>query len=140
MPPSSNAHLSPPDSGSPSTVDAPTPHTPPSASDDDDDMVMDRVEYSGNSFQLKDGRSKKSAEGYDLGGTYDAHEGGEAQSFLSDTRRDSLSSVQSYEIYTPDEDKAVLRKLDRRLVGFMALLYCLSFLDRSSMAHSSFVV
>lgn len=49
-----------------------------------------------------------------------------------DARRLSFDSVQSYELYTPDEDKAVLRKLDRRLVGFMALLYCLSFLDRTS--------
>jgi hypothetical protein len=47
-------------------------------------------------------------------------------------RRLSFDSVQSYELYTPDEDKTVLRKLDRRLVGFMALLYCLSFLDRTS--------
>ncbi len=47
-------------------------------------------------------------------------------------RRLSFDSVQSYELYTPDEEKVVLRKLDRRLVGFMALLYCLSFLDRTS--------
>jgi hypothetical protein len=47
-------------------------------------------------------------------------------------RRASIDSAQSYELYTPDEDRAVLRKLDRKLVAFMALLYCLSFLDRSS--------
>lgn len=47
-------------------------------------------------------------------------------------RRLSFDSVQSYELYTPDEDKQVLRKLDTKLVGFMALLYCLSFLDRTS--------
>jgi hypothetical protein len=51
---------------------------------------------------------------------------------LRGARRLSFDSVQSYELYTPDEEKAVLRKLDRRLVAFMALLYCLSFLDRSS--------
>jgi hypothetical protein len=43
-------------------------------------------------------------------------------------RRASIDSAQSYELYTPDEDRAVLRKLDRKLVAFMALLYCLSFL------------
>ncbi|KAF2645609.1 MFS general substrate transporter [Massarina eburnea CBS 473.64] len=47
-----------------------------------------------------------------------------------------MSSVQSYELYTPDEDGAVLRKLDRRLVAFMALLYCLSFLDRSNIGNA----
>lgn len=53
-------------------------------------------------------------------------------SLLPSPRRLSMSSVQSFELYTPDEDRAVLRKLDRRLVSFMAILYCLSFLDRSS--------
>lgn len=57
---------------------------------------------------------------------------GEEAELLPSPRRFSISSVQSYELYTPDEDLAVLRKLDRRLVLFMALLYCLSFLDRSS--------
>lgn len=34
--------------------------------------------------------------------------------------------------YSPAEEAAVVRRLDRRLVGFLAVLYCLSFLDRSS--------
>ena len=34
--------------------------------------------------------------------------------------------------YTPDEERIVVKKFDRRLVLFMALLYMLSFLDRSS--------
>jgi hypothetical protein len=45
----------------------------------------------------------------------------------------SVSTVQSYQLYTPDEERAVVRKFDRRLVIFVALLYMLSFLDRSSM-------
>lgn len=56
--------------------------------------------------------------------------GGDGAGILS--RQPSVSSTKSYELYTPDEDRKVLGKLDRRLVGFMALLYCLSFLDRSS--------
>jgi hypothetical protein len=51
---------------------------------------------------------------------------------LSNARRASIESAQSYELYTPDEDRMVLRKLDRKLVAFMALLYWLGFLDRSS--------
>ncbi len=43
-----------------------------------------------------------------------------------------VPALQSHALYTPREDRAVRRKLDTRLVGFMALLYCLSFLDRSS--------
>ncbi len=34
--------------------------------------------------------------------------------------------------YTPDEERAVVRKLDRRLVLFVTILYMLTFLDRSS--------
>jgi hypothetical protein len=59
----------------------------------------------------------------------------EVAGLLPSPRRFSMSSVQSFELYTPDEDRAVLRKLDRRLVSFMAMLYCLSFLDRSSKGH-----
>ncbi|KAF2019995.1 hypothetical protein BU24DRAFT_365769 [Aaosphaeria arxii CBS 175.79] len=52
------------------------------------------------------------------------------------SRRFSASSAQSFELYTPDEDREVRRKLDRRLVAFMALLYCLSFLDRSNIGNA----
>ena len=59
-------------------------------------------------------------------------ENDEQEGLLPSMRRPSLDSVQSYELYTPDEDRAVVKKLDRRLVVFMAFLYMLSFLDRSS--------
>ena len=49
-------------------------------------------------------------------------------------RRTSASTAASFQLYTPDEEKAVVRKFDRRLVIFMAGLYMLSFLDRSSMS------
>lgn len=54
----------------------------------------------------------------------------------SRSRSSSTGSLKHYELYTPAEDRAVRRKLDRNLVGFMALLYLLSFLDRSSEAPS----
>jgi len=47
-------------------------------------------------------------------------------------RRGSVSTAASFQLYTPDEEKVVVRKFDRRLVLFVALLYMLSFLDRSS--------
>lgn len=56
----------------------------------------------------------------------------EQEDLLPNRHRPSLDSVQSYELYTPDEDRAVAKKLDRKLVVFMAFLYMLSFLDRSS--------
>lgn len=42
--------------------------------------------------------------------------------------------------YTAEEEKEVVKRLDKRLVLFLALLYMLSFLDRSSSSPSSPVV
>ena len=47
-------------------------------------------------------------------------------------RRRSDGTEQSFLLYTPDEEQSVIVKFDRRLVLFIALLYMLSFLDRSS--------
>lgn len=48
------------------------------------------------------------------------------------SRRMSATSAASFQLYTPDEEIAVRRKFDRKLVLFVALLFMLSFLDRSS--------
>ena len=47
-------------------------------------------------------------------------------------RRDAGADDDDAAGFTPEEEKAVVKKFDRRLVLFMALLYMLSFLDRSS--------
>ncbi|KAK0715650.1 major facilitator superfamily domain-containing protein [Lasiosphaeris hirsuta] len=51
-------------------------------------------------------------------------------------RRGSTSTAASFQLYTPDEEKAVVRKFDKRLVVFLALLYMLSFLDRSNIGNA----
>ncbi|KAK0277411.1 hypothetical protein LTR91_006040 [Friedmanniomyces endolithicus] len=61
------------------------------------------------------------------------HEGGGAVNGRARRRR---ASVQSYELYTPDEERRVRRKLDTRLVLFVALLYLMSFLDRSNIGNA----
>ena len=63
----------------------------------------------------------------------------EDASLLPSSRRFSLSSSHSDALYSAKEEKNVLRKLDRRLVLFTALLYCLSFLDRSSRCSFIFI-
>ena len=45
---------------------------------------------------------------------------------------DDKSIEEKIDFYTPDEEKSVIKTFDRRLVIFIALLYMLSFLDRSS--------
>lgn len=68
----------------------------------------------------------------------EAAEEEDMQLMSSPTRPLAGRTQDSYELYSPDEERAVLRKLDRRLVLFIALLYMLSFLDRSSMcSHPS---
>lgn len=42
------------------------------------------------------------------------------------------ASVESFELYTPDEERNVVKKLDRNVTLFMSFLYLLAFLDRSS--------
>nr|POE72475.1 putative transporter [Quercus suber] len=50
-------------------------------------------------------------------------------------KRRRRASVQSFELYTPDEERRVRRKLDTRLVLFVAMLYLLAFLDRSNIGN-----
>jgi len=72
------------------------------------------------------------SEWYELRGVRVKHEEeGEAGASRRQPRR-----RQRRELYTAEEEQAVVRKFDRRLVVFVAVLYMLSFLDRSSMFHS----
>lgn len=45
---------------------------------------------------------------------------------------DESDGGSSFESFTREEEQRVVKKLDRRLVLFVALLYLFSFLDRSS--------
>lgn len=63
----------------------------------------------------------------------------ESLSLVSDSDRSDKAvgyrdtdSVEPHMLYTRDEEATVIRVFDRRLVSFIALLYMLSFLDRSS--------
>ena len=49
-----------------------------------------------------------------------------------DHREDAEDSADEGKSFSVQEEKAVVRKLDRHLVLFIAFLYMLSFLDRSS--------
>lgn len=67
-----------------------------------------------------------------LGDSHSDKRGSSLGDLLS--RRPSALTLQSFMLYTPDEERSVIRKFDHRLVLFVALLYMLSFLDRSSMS------
>lgn len=57
-----------------------------------------------------------------------------SSSTLGDELEDPAEQIRQarFILYTSDEERAVIRKLDRHLVLFVAFLYMLSFLDRSS--------
>lgn len=112
----------PSDELSPHSSSASNAMTPDS--DSDSDLEIDEL---GESYKLQ----RRGNDGEKAG---DLDEDTEDEEGYADSgrRRASVSTVQSYQLYTPDEERAVVRKFDRKLVLFVALLYMLSFLDRSS--------
>ncbi|KAI3332090.1 MFS general substrate transporter [Xylariaceae sp. AK1471] len=89
--------------------------------DDDDDGVRDGEYNDDEDAQRDRGRSSK---------------GGGRWSSRNSARRPSESTIASFQLYTSDEEKAVVRKFDRRLVVFLAFCYMLSFVDRSNIGNA----
>lgn len=63
---------------------------------------------------------------------YDAFRESDEEDSAQLRRRRRLRGRRKEFLYTREEEKKVIRKFDFNLVGFLALLYMLSFLDRSS--------
>jgi hypothetical protein len=88
--------------------------------DDDEENGAREGQYSDDEdARGDDGASRKGGERWGAGTS-------------KSTRRPSDSTVASSRLYTPEEEEAVVRKFDRRLVVFLAFCYMLSFVDRSS--------
>ena len=130
-----------PELGPSGSEDEATLLTPPESREDEKDGDSDDGGYEvDGGIEMRDFKTDKrydDDEARDDGsGGYDAdyvqgEDGHETE--RSRARAASASStVASFQLYTPDEEAAVVRKFDRRLVTFLALLYMLSFLDRSS--------
>lgn len=103
---------------------------------DSDSEDSRRIDGREEDFELSDlshvpSGSTAQERDFDLG-FEDWESEGEKDGKFRKTRRASASTVQSFMLYTPDEERTVIKKFDRRLVLFVALLYMLSFLDRSS--------
>ncbi len=111
-----------------------------SLSDSEDDIELtgkSRREDTSGDFELKDLSHTQHAleiDGLPFDPEFeDWQSDAEKGTDFSRERRASASTVHSFMLYTPDEEKSVIRKFDKKLVLFVALLYMLSFLDRSSM-------
>ena len=100
--------------------------------DDSSAMQMDEREDLDRNFELQ--KLTRSSNGSKcLSRTFgpefeDTHSDEEERSL-----RAGVETLQSFMLFTPDEETLVIRKFECRQVLFVALLYMLSFLDRSSM-------
>ncbi|KAI7376717.1 MFS general substrate transporter, partial [Hortaea werneckii] len=121
----------PDSSGSSSAHVGATRYTPEGGSDDDE--LEDLEDSQGYELKrLNKSGSKKGSTAEDTIGD-DDHDGAEDE--VPATRR-RTASVASFELYTPDEEHRVRRKLDTHLVLFVAMLYMMSFLDRSNIGNA----
>lgn len=97
----------------------------------DGDMPADQLlrPDQGEVYELRQGVRRKRSGRLNLEGAYYYDDD-------DDGHRDNDDGEDDEDVaYTPEEERAVVRKFDRRLVLFVALLYLLSFLDRSSLSH-----
>ncbi|KAI7093784.1 hypothetical protein KC317_g19843, partial [Hortaea werneckii] len=123
----------PDSSGSSSAHVGSNRYTPEGGSDDDE--LEDLEESEG--YELKRLNKSGSKRGSTAGDTTgdDDHDDAEDEDEVPATRR-RTASVASFELYTPDEEHRVRRKLDTHLVLFVAMLYMMSFLDRSNIGNA----
>ncbi|KAI6815869.1 MFS general substrate transporter [Hortaea werneckii] len=106
-------------------------YTPEEGSDDDE--LEDLEESEGYELKRlnKSGPKRRSTVEDAIGD--DDHD--DVEDEVPATRR-RTASVASFELYTPDEEHRVRRKLDTHLVLFVAMLYMMSFLDRSNIGNA----
>lgn len=117
-------------SSSPPRTPAPTETTPENDSDDSDVESVSALREGGHTFELR--KLRNSSEKGSHHGSFDREDASsEDDSEKEDVRPVRRIGSRSKE-YTHEEEQAIVRKFDRRLTLFIALLYMLSFLDRSS--------
>ncbi|KAG6039222.1 hypothetical protein E4U39_007823, partial [Claviceps sp. Clav50 group G5] len=105
----------------------PPPTGPTRVLDDSDDDDSDEYDF----------RSEVGGpETYEMIASGAGASGPAAQKNRPSERRRRSSSVASFELYTPEEEAIVRRTFDRKLVLFVALLFLLSFLDRSNIGNA----
>jgi len=119
-------------------AESPSRLTPDSDSEDEVDLHdlenehgLELRELNGNREHGEVGHTTAGAEAED---NEDVENGG--HHIRRPQRKIRRASVASFQLYTPDEEDRVRRKLDTRLVLFVALLYLLSFLDRSNIGNA----
>jgi hypothetical protein len=125
-------HL-PPSTGSASDSNSNPRYTPVSNSDEDTPSKPGKSPGGQLKLQTDFGDSVEVGGPVEEGDEENGYESGEE---LEGKRTRTAAAPK----YTLEEEREVVRSFDRRLVPFLALLYLLSFLDRSSMlSYSSYL-
>ena len=114
-----------------------------SESDSNADVYLEERKYLHGEYELEDLSTPLSGtigpssyynrNGVNRSRSIDDNEEDDDRIYVERGRRGSASTTHSFSLYTPDEERVVVKKFDRNLVVFVACLYMLSFLDRSSM-------
>jgi hypothetical protein len=105
-----------------SSISPPTRYTPDLDSEDEEEPYILAGVGDGNGYEMTELNARGKAR--DVGTVHNAEDGSESDDedgTWVDRTTSRRTSVQSFELYTPDEERAVRRKLDTHLVLFVAL-------------------
>ncbi|AEO67078.1 uncharacterized protein THITE_2115853 [Thermothielavioides terrestris NRRL 8126] len=109
--------------------------TPETGSEDEDEDEDDNEHNHYDDGELVGVEKGEGDEEWELqGGADEKH--GEARRQSDERQPLQRPRRRRLQLYTAEEEKAVVAKFDRRLVVFMAVLYLLSFVDRSNIGNA----
>lgn len=105
-----------------SSISPPTRYTPDLGSEDEEEPYILAGAGDGNGYEMTElnahGKARDVETAHNL---EDGMESDDEDDTWVDRTTSRRTSVQSFELYTPDEERAVRRKLDTHLVLFVAL-------------------
>ena len=113
---------SPQGSSQASSISPPTRYTPDLDSEDEEEPYILAGAGDGNGYELTELNKRGKTRDAEI--VHDADDGlgsDDEDATWVDRTTARRTSVQSFELYTPDEERAVRRKLDTHLVLFVAL-------------------
>ena len=113
---------SPQGSSQGSSISPPTRYTPDLDSEDEEEPYILAGAEDGNGYEMMELNTRGKAR--DTETVHDTEDGSgsdDEDGTWVDRTTSRRTSVQSFELYTPDEERAVRRKLDTHLVLFVAL-------------------
>lgn len=110
--------------------------SPNTSAGQDDEAPRPPTRYEGLSVDDTSSSSSFGAPTKHARGDVHDHDSRHERPYRRRTRRRSSTLDTTHLLYTTDEERKVVRQLDRKLVLFLACLYMLSFLDRSNIGNA----